>query len=791
MEENIKNTMGKIEKEQNGKHVLEILNIASYLAPRDIHTGMFSTLITDSEHFKSAIDLLNKHSLIKVNGKNSTFMINKSFKLIIRKLLKKDIEQILELIVRLLYASLDYPGGLHHAIHVLKEFSECEEFFEVICGISNGIVSNLLKQNRFEEAYLFGDTALQILQENVGYLHIVSLTLRRNIIYTLQKMSNNTETVEFLLPIEGNKALPPGNEKARENATAGMKELYKLDDLDLAVFYSERLSMGEFCDVLNERTFTTWMEWAKKLRRFEDNKALLILSKLLENASDVLGPKEISEIKDLMLQIKSDQKNHKENLKRQEDLLREKVKVSRMDDPDVLELKCRIAMSHTFLGNKKKALAICQNLANACEQLYGELHPRTLQIYQQVEVSLMHAGHYGKALAFSKGVYEKFKKTPGMKQKELETKERILRLFLKQLYVKGKVDEAENFLQEACVECIASLGPLHSMTMANVKLLGFIQSLPKVKFETLHSAAKEGKSSELLTLLKNGVDINAEDYEGRTPIHYAAENGMKALVCTLLKNGAIYNAIDYKEKTPLQLTSNSEIKNLLISVHNSFRDLKKGDHHMVDKYISQYSEIINAKDTNGHNLLHWAASLDNQNVVKQLLGAGAEAGHVSAKGNTPLHIAASKGYMDIVESLLQSVSCDNWNAFINAKTTNRGTTALHAAAENGHSKIVDVLLKNGAKYNAQTRDGETALQISKDPSVRDILKLIDDLFTRVKGTDLEVIEKLRRLEARDLEMVTKARDVENHTLLQVANCCGRKKIADEIGKLSNMLSKTD
>ncbi|GFY38593.1 hypothetical protein TNIN_158211 [Trichonephila inaurata madagascariensis] len=795
MEENIKRTIETIQKEPHGKYALQILHTTSYLAPRDIHTGMFSTLITDSETLKSAIDLLSKNSLITVNQKSATLQISKSFQLIARKLLKKDAEEILKLIVRLPYASSDYPDGLHHAIQVLKEFSECEELFEKICGISNEVVSDLLKQERYEEAYLFGDAALQILQETVGYQHVESLTLRTNVIDTLEKMSKNTETVKFLLPIEGNKALPLGNEKARETAIANMKVLYKLDDLDQAVFLAERISRGDMfdTDVLDERTLATWMKWAEKLRPFEDKKAFFILMKLFQKSEGVFSPTDmrIPKIKNTMIQIASNQNNHKENLKMQEFSLELKQEVSSMNDPKVLEVKSNIAMSHTFLGNKKEALAMSQDIANAYEQLYGELDPRTLSKYKQVEVSLVHAGYYGKAIAFSKGICEKLKKAPGMKQKELETKGGIPKLFLKQLHIQGKVDEAERFLQELCAEYSAFPRSFSPEAMANVGLLNFIRSLPKVKLETLHSAAKDGNLSNLIILLKNGVNVNAEDYEGRKPIHYAAENGNNAILCTLLKKGAAYNPADYKEKNPLQLTSNSDIRRLLISVENSFRDFKKGNYQMLDNYISQYSKIINAKDKNGHTLLHWAASLGNQNVVKQLLDAGAEIDQISIKGNTPLHIAVSNGHKEIVESLLQSARRDNRNAFINAKTTNRGTTALHAAAEKGDSKIVDVLLRNGAKYNAQTHDGETAIQLSKDQTVTDILKLTDDLFTRVRKGDLEVIEKLQRLEAHDFEMVINACDVENHTLLQVANDCGRKKMADEIEKISNMLIKTN
>ncbi|GFT04281.1 hypothetical protein NPIL_64701 [Nephila pilipes] len=779
MEEKIKKSIDVIQKEHHGKYALMILNIASYLAPRDIHLGMFSTLVTDSENLKSAFDLLSKNSLISVNEKSSTFRISKWFQLTIRKVVKRDMQEILKLIVRLPYASLDYPGGLHHAIHVLKEFSQYEELFEQICGISNEVVLNLLKQSRLEEAYLFGDTALEILQDTVGFIHMESLILRTNLVNTFEKMSKCTKDVKFVLPILGNIALPPGSEEARVIAMDGMKALYKLDDLDQAVFLAKRLSKGEKCeDELNETTLDTWLSWAKKLRCFEDSLALSILRELSQKATSVLSPNDsrISEIKNTMLLIASDQNKHKENLKRQEDLLRENLKKSGMNDPKVLDLRCRIAISHTFLGDKKKALEMCQDVANTCRQLYGELHPRAMEQYRHVEVSLVHAGHYGKATNFTRVVYQKLKKAPGDNHKELMAmKERIAKLLLKQVHIKGKADEAERLFLELCEDHSVSIGPFALRPNSLKQPLDLVQNFPKVKLETLHSAAKEGKLFNLVVLILMGADVDAEDYEGRRPLHYAAENGSHDLVRTLLKNGAIYNVTDYNDKTPLQLTFSDEIKAMLLSVEYIFRDLKKG-HPLVNKYISDFREIINAKDNNGHTLFHWAATLNYPNVIKQLLDVGAEVKHVSAKGNTPLHLAASKGHFEIVELLLQSVSCSDLKTFINAKTTNRGTTALHVAAENGYSNIVGALLRHGANYNVKTHEGETAMQLSKDQSVRDILKLTDDMFTSVRRGDSEVIEKLRRLEACDFEIVVKACDNENQTLLQTADFNGYKNI---------------
>jgi ankyrin repeat protein len=53
------------------------------------------------------------------------------------------------------------------------------------------------------------------------------------------------------------------------------------------------------------------------------------------------------------------------------------------------------------------------------------------------------------------------------------------------------------------------------------------------------------------TLLKNGCDINAQDYTGASPLHYAALYGNTSLTILLLKRGAKVDATDRHGNTPL------------------------------------------------------------------------------------------------------------------------------------------------------------------------------------------------------------------------------------------------
>eukprot|EP01099_Mayorella_cantabrigiensis_P005712 TRINITY_DN4633_c0_g1_i2.p1 TRINITY_DN4633_c0_g1~~TRINITY_DN4633_c0_g1_i2.p1 ORF type:complete len:248 (-),score=67.39 TRINITY_DN4633_c0_g1_i2:209-952(-) len=100
-------------------------------------------------------------------------------------------------------------------------------------------------------------------------------------------------------------------------------------------------------------------------------------------------------------------------------------------------------------------------------------------------------------------------------------------------------------------------------------------------------------------------------------------------------------------------------------------------------------------------------------------------------GWTPLHIAADRGYVDIVGLLLRKgaePSVHNWSG-----------TPLHYAVENGHYKVIDLLLKNGADLSATDNKGDTGLHRAARFGYYDIFQL---LLKRGAGALLSVPNKM-------------------------------------------------
>lgn len=91
----------------------------------------------------------------------------------------------------------------------------------------------------------------------------------------------------------------------------------------------------------------------------------------------------------------------------------------------------------------------------------------------------------------------------------------------------------------------------------------------------------------------------------------------------------------------------------------------------------------------------WKASLESADRV------GTSPYNMARFDNTPLHIAALEGNMDLVISLVNS------GAKINA-VNKAGKSPLHMAAGKGHTEVVKYLIDHGAKTNTKNALGYTA-----------------------------------------------------------------------------------
>lgn len=127
-------------------------------------------------------------------------------------------------------------------------------------------------------------------------------------------------------------------------------------------------------------------------------------------------------------------------------------------------------------------------------------------------------------------------------------------------------------------------------------------------------------------------------------------------------------------------------------------------HYSCAEYLLSNGADPNARRITGASPLYFAASYHHTRIVELLLNKYKAIVDLSTfDGSTPLHVACERGFIDIVQLLINS------QANINAKM-NDGTTAIMLACQNGHLQIVQILLSTGqCDLTMKRLDGITAI----------------------------------------------------------------------------------
>ena len=135
------------------------------------------------------------------------------------------------------------------------------------------------------------------------------------------------------------------------------------------------------------------------------------------------------------------------------------------------------------------------------------------------------------------------------------------------------------------------------------------------------------------------------------------------------------------------------------------------------------SDWLNIKNKLSQTPLHVAVLTNKKSVVRRLVIGGANIEARDCYGNMPVHIACREGLLDIVRALVEPVSFEeqqrnNYDYAFNQlhqkfslnAVNYDGVPCLHIAASKGHLDIVKLLLKHGADINAKAeKSGRTIL----------------------------------------------------------------------------------
>jgi uncharacterized protein len=165
----------------------------------------------------------------------------------------------------------------------------------------------------------------------------------------------------------------------------------------------------------------------------------------------------------------------------------------------------------------------------------------------------------------------------------------------------------------------------------------------------------------------------------------------------------------------------------------------RGDRASVLALIKQGADV-NAPQGDGVTALHWAARGADPDLVKALIGAGANAAaRTEFGGFTPLHLAAERGAAPIVAALVAA------GAPVDAASAT-GATPLMLAASSGDTATITALLDAGARVDAEERDRlQTPLIFAAAANRVDAVKLLiargADPNHATRLTDLSALSK--------------------------------------------------
>ncbi|XP_056279286.1 ankyrin repeat domain-containing protein 50 isoform X1 [Pseudoliparis swirei] len=249
----------------------------------------------------------------------------------------------------------------------------------------------------------------------------------------------------------------------------------------------------------------------------------------------------------------------------------------------------------------------------------------------------------------------------------------------------------------------------------------------------LRSAAWGGHGEAVRLLLDAGANVDGCDAEGRTALRAAAWGGHEEIVLTLLDYGAQVDKADSMGRTPIIAAAymgHREAVEILLD-RRAEVNLADGDGRTALSVaalcvptaagVKGYGEVAalllergadpGHRDHDGMTPLLLAAYEGHDDIAELLLEAGADVeetvgpgGHVpaAAAAVTPLLAAAAMGHMKTVSRLLF------WGAAVDAIDC-EGRTALCLAAARGGVQVVRSLLERGLDENHKDDLGWTPL----------------------------------------------------------------------------------
>ncbi|XP_069804613.1 protein phosphatase 1 regulatory subunit 12C isoform X3 [Dendropsophus ebraccatus] len=224
----------------------------------------------------------------------------------------------------------------------------------------------------------------------------------------------------------------------------------------------------------------------------------------------------------------------------------------------------------------------------------------------------------------------------------------------------------------------------------------------------LHQACIDENLEVVEFLVNHNANVNQADNEGWTPLHVAASCGYMEIAEYLLKHSANIAAVNSDGDVPLDIAEDDCMETLLRA-----EITKRG----VD--------IEAAKREEEEVMLQDARQWLNAGKIEDI--------RHPKTGASSLHVAAAKGYIEVMRLLLQA----NFDPNVRDKD---GWTPLHAAAHWGVEEACRLLVENFCDMNALNNVGQRPCDVADE----EVVSLLEELQKKQEDLRSEKEANLKR-----------------------------------------------
>ncbi|XP_029855494.1 protein phosphatase 1 regulatory subunit 12B isoform X3 [Aquila chrysaetos chrysaetos] len=226
----------------------------------------------------------------------------------------------------------------------------------------------------------------------------------------------------------------------------------------------------------------------------------------------------------------------------------------------------------------------------------------------------------------------------------------------------------------------------------------------------LHQACIDENLDMVKFLVENGANVNQQDNEGWTPLHAVASCGYLNIAEYLISHGANVAAVNSEGEVPSDIAEEAAMKDLLLE------QVKK-----------QGVDLDLARKEEEQQMLQDARQWLNSGRIEDI--------KQPRTGATALHVAAAKGYSEVMRLLIQA----GFNLNVQ---DNDGWTPLHAAAHWGVKEACSILAESLCDMDIRNKLGQTPFDVADEGLVEhlEMLQKKQSVLRSEKETRNKLIE---------------------------------------------------